>query len=90
MCNNPALVIILDFVKNAAGVVETKTRGCCSAAVGGLQVVLRDELAEVKQYLAVLLIQPQLLLQEAAASALNDLGPLRGADGHVEVVRERK
>lgn len=52
--------------------------------------MLCDELAEVEQYLAVLFSQPQLLLQEAAAPALYDLGPLRGADRQVEVVSEGK
>lgn len=79
---------ILDLVKNAGGVVKSKTR-CCSAAPGGrLQVVLSNELAEVEQYLPVLLPQPQLVLHEAAASALHNLGPLCGADWQVEVVGE--
>lgn len=73
----------LDFVQIAAGVVKTK-----AAAVGGLQVLLSDELAEVQQDLAVLLVQPQLLLQEGAASGLHHFQPLRGADGQVEVVGE--
>lgn len=79
---------ILYLVKNAGGVVKSKTR-CCSTAPGGrLQVVLSNELAEVEQYLPVLLPQPQLVLHEAAASALHNLGPLRGADWQVEVVGE--
>lgn len=79
---------ILYLVENAGGVVKSKTR-CCSAAAGGrLQVVLSNELAEVEQYLPVLLPQPQLVLHEAAAPALHNLGPLRGADRQVEVVGE--
>lgn len=40
--------------------------------------------------MAVLLAQPQLLLQEAAASALNALWPFCGAHRQVEVVGEGK
>lgn len=90
MCRNPPPRLISDFVKNAGGVVKTKTSCCCTAPGGGLQVLLSDELAEVEQYQAVLLSQPQVLLQEAAASALHNLGPLRGADRQVEVVGEGK
>ncbi|KAF3846731.1 hypothetical protein F7725_003809, partial [Dissostichus mawsoni] len=51
-------------------------------------VVLRDELAEVEQDLAVLVPQTQLFLQEAAAPALHPLRPLGAADGEVQVVGE--
>lgn len=42
----------------------------------------------MQQNLTVLLIQPQLLLQETAPPGLHVLGPLRGADRQVEVVGE--
>lgn len=76
------------LVKNAGGVVETETRCCSTAPGGGLKVVLGDELAEVEQYLPVLLPEAQLVLEEAAAAALHHVGPLRGAERQVEVVGE--
>lgn len=42
----------------------------------------------MQQNLAVLLIQPQLLLQETATPGLYVLWPLLGADRHMEVVGE--
>lgn len=79
-----------DLIKNAGGVVKTKTRCCSTAPLGRLKVVLGDELAEVEQYLPVLLPQTQLVLEEAAAAALHDIGPLPGAEWQVEVVGERE
>lgn len=80
----------LDLIKNAGGVVETKTRCCPTASWGRLKVVLGDELAEVEQYLPVLLPQTQLVLEEAPAAALDNVGPLHGAKRKVEVVGERE
>lgn len=52
--------------------------------------MLGDELAEVEQYLPVLLPQTQLVLEEAFAAALDNVGPLHGAEWEVEVVGERE
>lgn len=52
--------------------------------------MLGDELAEVEQYLPVLLPQTQLVLQEAATAALHHVVPLHGAEWQVEVVGERE
>lgn len=87
---NPQSCVILDFVKNAGGVVKTKRSCSCSAPGGRLKVMLSDELAEVEQYSPVLLTQTQLILQEAVASALHNFGPLRRADRQVEVMGEGK
>lgn len=78
------------LIKNAGGVIKTKTRCCSTAPLGRLKVVLGDELAEVEQYLPVLLSQTQLVLKEVAAAALYDVGALHGAEWQVEVVGERE
>lgn len=76
------------LVKNAGGVAETETRCRSTAPRGRLEVVLGDELAEVEQYLPVLLPKAQLVLEEAAAAARHHVGALRGAERQVEVVGE--